>query len=162
MIVDIETLDIDITRLDKEWLEHPKMAHKAIDSFRILNDKLRKGKARLTKVEAEASLRIRRNPEKYGLDKTTDSVIKAAVQVDKKFVETQARFLDLQNRTEKARVTVDFMDIRRKALEYLVRLHGQDYFASPRVTQYDEDGIKERIVRDRIRKTGKKRKKKTT
>ena len=152
MQIDIDTFDIDITRLDEEWLMQPRMAHEVIDKYRASQAQLRRAKALFAKKEASVRLHIRRNPEKYELPvKTTEKMIDEVLQQQKRFQEAQADFFKAQDNVDRLHVNVESMETRKKALEHLVRLHGQDYFATPKITVGAEDKIKERMVRAKVK-----------
>jgi hypothetical protein len=83
---------------------------------------------------------IRKNPDKYGIDKITVDAVKDAVLMatdETADAETYANakqdLIDAQHDVEILQAAVRAMDHRKTALENLVRLHGAQYFAGPSV-----------------------------
>lgn len=129
---------IDPEALDVEWLNQPvlflKYSNKASDARRELDE----SKEFLEYTKAEVETEIRTNPDKYGLEgKTgkapTEAQFKNAVTLHERVVEAQANCITKAQEYAHWQNASNAFDQRKKALENLVFLHGQQYFAGPRV-----------------------------
>ena len=124
---------IDETALDIEWLEQPRLFMQYARHSAEASRDLDKAKENLDIVKAEIDLKIRSNPEKYGLEKVTETAIQNTILTNKQYQETNQAMLDARYEAEMAKGAVRAMEQRKDALENLVRLHGQQYFAGPKV-----------------------------
>lgn len=128
---DVDMFDLDRNKLDIYWLEQPRLVHKYAHKLAIARTEADEAKAKTALVMADTQADVLANPEEYELTKTTVDVVKAAVQ-------TQPRVRKAEEALRQANHMVNLYDAllkalwdRRSALENLVRLHGQDYFAAP-------------------------------
>ena len=128
-----QDITIDDSALDIEWLEQPQLMIKYIRHASQTSRDLDKAKENLDIVKAEIDLKIRSNPEKYGLEKVTEAAIQNTILTSKQYQEVNQTMLDVKYEAEMAKGAVRAMEQRKDALENLVRLHGQQYFAGPKV-----------------------------
>ena len=128
-----QDITIDDSALDIEWLEQPRLFMKYARHSAEASRDLDKAKENLDIVKAEIDLKIRSNPEKYGLEKVTETAIQNTILTNKQYQETNQAMLDARYEAEMAKGAVRAMEQRKDALENLVRLHGQQYFAGPKV-----------------------------
>lgn len=139
--------DISLDKLDKDWVTHPGTVYKyallAVDA-RDARDRaaarLEVAEDDLERVAAEVELDVRKRPEQYGLDKTTEAVVKAAVLLDLRYTNAQRAVYDARRKLNKAKHDVGVyeaalkaLDHRRDGLEAAGMLWKASYFASPRV-----------------------------
>lgn len=136
---------IDPDRLDEEWIAQPDFFHgyavRAADARREFEEV----KQEVEVIKAELDKDIRERPNKFDVEKITEAVVSATVLL-------QPKYKAAVDKMNAARYQVDIMgaavtacDHRKKALENLVFLHGQNYFASPRARGEDADKIKEKV-----------------
>lgn len=128
-----ELMSIDEDSLDVEWLEQPKKMVQMVKIAANCERELNKTKDKLAQVKADLSRDIRANPDKFGLDKVTENAIFEKVQTHKDYIEAFNDFVDAQYEAQVAAGSVKAMEQRKSALENLVKLHGQQYFAGPKV-----------------------------
>ncbi len=176
-------LDIDKNLLDDEWLNQPKLynswglqfedAEADVDDCKREYDTL---KEELKEIEAKIDLDIRCNPENYGdylskdiIDKgkLTEKMIASIVilhperkKAQKKLFEAQGEIDVAKHRAGVLRQVTISLEQRKRALERLVDLHGQKYFATPRASENSRDAMGEverQSVRNRTRTSGKKK-----
>lgn len=125
-------LKIEPMALDVEWLEQAslfmKYSREAIKQRSILDRK----KIELDVVKAELDTAIRTNPEKYGISKITEAAISNTILQDARFKVVQEELLGLHHDLEILEAAVQAFNQRKVALENLVKLCGQQYFAGPR------------------------------
>jgi 5'-deoxynucleotidase YfbR-like HD superfamily hydrolase len=76
---------------------------------------------------------VREDPEKYGIAKITETVVLNTIISQEEYKEAYHEFLEIQHEYNIAKAAVRAFAQRKDALENLVRLHGQQYFAGPRV-----------------------------
>jgi len=144
--LDIQTdQQIDPDALDVNWLEQPNLFYKysnalnqAIDERNDKKLAVEQEKDRLEKVKAELDGEIREDPDAWGLQKTTDATVNAAILASDRYQsaledyhETKRELNEAQSKVNEYYTYVHTMEQRKAALEQLVRLLNQEYFASP-------------------------------
>lgn len=128
-----DDIKIDETALDVEWLEQPSLMMKYAQLAAEMRSEMDKAKEALELVKSELDKDIRSNPEKYGLEKITDKVVENTIPTQNDYRRASKRYLDAKFNSDIAFGAVKAVDARKDALENLVRLHGQQYFAGPKV-----------------------------
>lgn len=148
---DLEIFELNANRLDKEWIDQPKIFYSYAEKLANARDKLERKKARLDVIYAETDKAIRESPKDYGIEKVTEPVVANCVLLQDRYAEA----LTILNRTKHevniCAAVVEALDHRKKALENLVSLHGQNYFAPPQAPS--NSNIHE-MVKDNVRKRG--------
>lgn len=154
MTVTENLLDIDHYVLDEEWMNQPKLYFrysaeltKAREEWDLLRNQLEVAKSELDDVMAELDLQIRNDPDGFGLTgKVTEASIKNTILLQEAYKTAKKECEGIQTKIIQAKSSigvlegfVEALSQRKTALENLVRLHGQNYFSTPRVSD-DEDG----------------------
>ncbi len=136
-------LDIhpDPNRLDEEWVGQPRLRFRYGQELAEARRTLAQAKAELDVVEAELSLRVRAKPDEYDLEKVTEAVVSATVEVQPKRKRARQAVVDAQHEVDVLDAAVSAIDHRKKALEDLVQLHLAGYFATPRAPA----GVKDEV-----------------
>ncbi len=126
-----EDVRIDPDALDVEWLKqaelmgnyckHQAQTKKEMDDAK---EKLDTGKARL-------EMNIRTNPDAYGLSKITEGAIQSTILLQDEYQQLVQEYTDAKYENDIAVAVVRAIDQKKTALENLVRLLGQSYFAGP-------------------------------
>ena len=124
---------IDDSALDVEWLQQASLTIKYCQIEAQARRDMDQAKQNLDIVEAELDQAIRTDPDAYSLPKVTESAIKAAILLDDKYKEAQEEYHQAQYELNMAQAAVRAIYAKKDALENLVRLHGQQYFAGPSV-----------------------------
>ena len=137
-------LDIDLNRLDKEWLEQPRLYYK----FAEAQAKARKEKdtayAELKIEQAEAYLAVRSNPKRYKLpEKITEGLINNTATTLITVKEAQEKLRDATYKYDLLSGALEALNQRKSALENAVKLHGQNYFSTPMGTNEDKEVLTE-------------------
>jgi len=143
---------IDESQLDQEWLRQPALFHKYAIKLAQAKADLAEAKAELDVTCSEVSLAIRQNPGKFGLTKLTDKGVEAATLLQREYVLALREVNRQKYRVDVYQAAVDSLEHRKRALENLVTLHGQDYFATPRVRKHVNGTVRENMgkrLRDR-------------
>lgn len=128
-----EDVKIDEQALDIEWLEQPALFMKyARHAAQMRKDvDLKKENIEITKAEVDKE--IRQNPEKFNIEKVTDASVAANVLSTPKYKKANQEYIEAKYELDMAVAAVSAMNQRKDALENLVKLHGQQYFAGPKV-----------------------------
>lgn len=124
---------IDDQALDIEWLEQPSKMLKATAYQAQCREDMDIATQELDVVKAELDKDIRTNPENYDIVKITEAVVTNAIMTQPEYEEAHLLLLKAKYEHEVAKGVVTAFSQRKDALENLVRLHGQNYFAGPRI-----------------------------
>lgn len=126
-------ITIDENALDIEWLDQPALVLKYSQYAAKCKQLLDLAKENIDIKRAELDQKIRKNPEKYKIDKVTETAISNAILLDEDFQEIKNEYIDKKYEAEMAQAAVWALQDKKAALENLVRLNGQSYFAGPSV-----------------------------
>lgn len=126
-------LQIDHNALDVECLEQPGSFMRISQAAAQSNAELDRAKESLDVMKAEISKKIRLNPEKYGIEKLTEAQVECAVISEPSYRDAQQKLIDLREQANILGGAVRAFDQRKKMLELLVSLYGQQYFAGPKM-----------------------------
>jgi hypothetical protein len=125
-----QDLSIDSHNLDAELIVQPELFghYTALEAEARL--KYDNAKEELDVVKGETELAMRSSPEDYGLEKVTEATVAAALAKDDDVREALKAFNQCKYELNMIGGAVRSFEQRMKSLEYLVRLHGQEYFNS--------------------------------
>jgi hypothetical protein len=152
-----DIFDLDVNNLDQEWADQARFyfhfakkladARRDQEQARVVKEI---AKAELKEATAELELAIRRDPQKYGVDKLTESAVeKTAIlqprykEVQKAFFNTQRDEIKAQHHADVMKAKVEGLDHRKYALTNLTSLDARNYF-SRTIPRTDEE-TRERI-----------------
>jgi len=130
--MDDDLLNMDEHNLDEMWLNQPRLYHKYAKKLANAKQHLEEEKAELELCKAELDRDIRSEPGQFNLEKITENVVSSTIIIQDKYQQRQAEVIDLKHQVDILQAAVTTLDHRKRALENLVSLHGQDYFSSPR------------------------------
>ena len=124
---------IDPGHLDVECVNQPELFFKwaqfAIEASAVMDQ----AKLFLAVTEAQVEMECRQNPAKFGLVKSTEGAIKAAVQLSDVYQDAYQKYIDARKEAKLCDAGVTAMEQKKRMLEVLATLHGQQYFAGPHV-----------------------------
>lgn len=126
-------VSIDESALDVEWLDQASLTMKYCQLEAEAQRAYDNAKERLDIVRAELYQKITNDPDSYNLPKTTEGAINGAILMTEKYQEAQEDVGQALYEYQMAKAAVRAMYAKKDALENLVRLHGQQYFAGPSV-----------------------------
>jgi hypothetical protein len=130
-----DDIRIDESSLDMECLNQASLMMK----YSRLQAKLEKeedlAKETLELVKADLDKNIRLNPEVYEIEKVTEGAIKSVILSNKRYKTANQRYIDAKYENNVAKGAVKAFEQRKNMLETLSRLHGQQYFAGPKVAR---------------------------
>jgi hypothetical protein len=124
-------VSIDESALDVEWLRQPTLV-------RLYNQEVAERKHQLARLseelgvlKAELTRKINTNPEKYGLAKATVDTVNSTIVIQEEYQDLRNQIIESEYELEMAIGGSRAMDHKKTALENLVKLFGQNYFAGP-------------------------------
>lgn len=131
----------DKDALDEEWVRQPELYHSYATQLADARMKLEMRKNKLEVVKAELDKEIREDPSEYGIVKVTEGAIAAIIVVNPRYVKALEKVNDGRHAVDILTAAVNALDHKKKALENLVYLHGQNYFSSPHAKGMSGDEI---------------------
>lgn len=151
-----EDLEIDPNQLDVQaatqgdiyfkWAKRAVFAHKQMDRLKL----------KLDVLTSTLSNKIRLNPDTYGIDRVTEGAIDCAVKTSGEYLEIYEQVTESRYECSLLDKAVDALEQRKRMIECLITLHGQEYFAGPvtprNLTKIWKD-MKEHRTKSVIRKT---------
>lgn len=126
-----EELSINPDALDVEWLAQPSLFMKYAEAASEARHAMDEAKENVDLVKAEVDREIRQDPGAFGLEKTTEGSISAAVLCHERYQEAIEKYNQSRFQNDLLMNAVRAFDQRKVALENLVKLHGQSYFSGP-------------------------------
>jgi sensor domain CHASE-containing protein len=147
-------MNIDESALDVEWLEQSSLVMKYARHEAEAEKAKDLSKENLDLVRAKLDKDVRSNPESYGIEKITETVVSNTIITQDEYRTAYAVYLEANFNYSLAKNAMKAVVQRKDALENLVRLHGQNYFAGPKIPR---DITKERLNRDATREANNKK-----
>jgi len=137
-------LAIDPNSLDLEWTHQPQLFMEYAEMLAVAEKHVRSMEENVKRVRSDLVKRILLNPGKYlGVDvKISDPKIEACYRTHSEHVDAKEKLSDAMYDESILRNAVSALRQRKDALQELVRLAGQEYFAGPTVPrELDPDMI---------------------
>jgi len=129
-----EDIRIDPEMLEYEWIDQPNRMLRYCTILANASRKLDLAKENLDIVKAELDRDVRSDPEKYGITtKITEDLIKNTIILQGDYVAANHAVIEGKFYEDMAKSAVRAFDQRKDALENLVKLLGQSYFAGPKI-----------------------------
>lgn len=154
---DFSFFEIDEHNLVKEWVKQPSLyfiwAQKLADA-KLEQDE---AKANLDVIKAEASRAIRDDPGDYGFDKVTEAIVAVAINEHPDVMKGVKTLHEARHKQEIYQAAVNALDHRKRALEKIVDLHGQNYFATPKAPNAESAERLEAAGKDNVRRKAQQR-----
>ena len=142
--IDADALDIECADQAATFMKYAKnAAHARKDLDEI--------KQMLDIKKADLDQTIRKDPDKFGIEKITEGAILSAILTDKDYQRVTQGYLNAKYETDMAQSAVSAFNQKKDMLEVLVKLHGQSYFAGPSVPR---DLSKERELKQKLSNIG--------
>jgi len=126
-----DEIRIDPESLDVECLEQPEKMLKYTGMLATASKRVDKAKEILDIVRAECSMKVRKNPGKYSIEKITADALETALSTMEEYREANKLVILRKFEYEVLNGAVRAFEQRKKMLELLVTLHGQRYFSGP-------------------------------
>lgn len=128
-----QDIEINPEALDVAWLEQPRLMLQYSKNSAKMRRELDMAKQELDIAKAEADRKIRESPEDFGLVKVTEASVSNAILNEDGYKDAYAIYLSTKYESDMAQGAVNAFEHRKSALENLVRLYGQQYFAGPSI-----------------------------
>lgn len=149
---DFEILNIDQNLLDREWLNQPRFFFRYAKLLADARKVFEEAKANLKIVAAEADKKVRERASKMD-QKVTEAVVTATVQRRDDYRDAEQAVFTTKHNVDVLDAAVTALEHRKAALENLVRLHGQNYFSTPKADSDNKGMVDDmrmrRTVKDR-------------
>ena len=150
-----DAIEINPDALDIQWVKQAALFGEYCMEQAGARAKLDAVKERLDVKVAGLGLKIRSNPATFGLDKVTEASVQAVILLDAECAKLREEIAVAQYELEVMGAAVRALDQKKSALENLVRLQGQNYFAGPSVPrEIGVEWVKEKersSARDKIK-----------
>ncbi len=117
------SLAIDVTNLVAECADQPRRYYEAAEAYAEALGAVKQQKALLEYAEAELRLRIRSDPQQWGVVKVTEGIVSEITATDEKIVEMRAELLTLELTAAKKKALVDAYAQRSSLLKAEVELY---------------------------------------
>lgn len=143
-------LQIDRDSLDVEWVNQPSLYFKHASRLADARRDSDEAKSDLEVMKAELDKQIRSDPTAFGMSKATEVSIAATVSSSAAYQLAQQAVFDAKHKVDIFQALVTALDHRKKALENLVSLWSQSYFAAPKAPEGSEErmeDVKKRSIR---------------
>jgi hypothetical protein len=127
---------IDPEALDIEWLEQPNVFLRYAEGMANARLEMDQAKEAMDVTKAQVDTEIRRGYHTLGVpgrprDRLTETQVANLVIQDPKYRDAVDKYLTAKHYLEIISARVKALEQRKNALENLVKLNGQQYFASP-------------------------------
>ena len=132
------------TALDIEWLEQPTLMRKYTKHLAEMQKVEDTTKIEMELIWAELDIKIRKNPEEFGLTKITETAIKNNILILDEYKEVNEAYIDAVFEKNIAKGVVNSISQKKDALENLVKLYGQSYFAGPSIPRNLTEKVEEK------------------
>ncbi len=147
-------LRIDETALDVEWLEQASLAMKYGRYYAIARRNVTEAEEKVKVTKAELISEANEDPVGCcNKEKPNAADIEAFYRNHERHKEAKKEWVDAQFELDMAEVAKnEFSFTRKAALENLVILHGQQYFAGPRVPRdlHEQREIRQKQINEKI------------
>lgn len=140
---DSDFLSIDPLQLDRDCVEQPERYFRYATRLADARLAYEESRTRQEVIEAEVDAEIRERPKKFGLKNVTEAAIKARIKTVEAYTDAVSEVLRLKHEVDILQAAVTALDHRKRMIEKLVDLHGQNYFSEPRVPENSKTVIDE-------------------
>lgn len=120
-------------QLDVEAVQQADLFYKWAEKSVEAKTDLNKANLQLDLLEAELQLKCRDKPEEFGLSKITEKGVDTAVKRHGAYIDARKECIEAQRISSLLDKAVMAMEQKKRMIEVLVTLHGQQYFAGPSV-----------------------------
>jgi hypothetical protein len=153
------SLDIDIDNLHKECQQQAGLFHKYAEKLASAKSDLDSAKSRLDVCEAEIARDIRKSPEKFGIGKLTESVVKETIPLQQEYQDSVAEVTSAKYAVAILEAKTSALEHKKRMLEILVPLWLNDYWAEPRSPKGEDREKLEEVTKKRVMAKGQNRRK---
>lgn len=128
--------DLDLSRLEEHFLIQEKLMRSAVKTAANAKKNWAELESEKKVVEADVKRRIRRNPAKYRITgRVTNEAVNEAMILHPDYQAIIQQVIDAEHHYDLSRGNIKALDDRKATIEGLITLHGQGYWAKPRVSR---------------------------
>ena len=146
----LKNVQIDESALDVEWLQQASLTLQYGKNRAFTKKILEKKKERLALCSAELTQAIHKNPAQFQIEKVTVAAVNAAILQDEEYQDANNQVIEATYDYDIAGAADNAIQGKKSALENLVKLHGQSYFAGPSIPR---DLSEEWVAKEKAKKT---------
>ncbi len=128
-----QDLEIDPSQLDVEAAMQGELFFKWAERAAEARKRAEHSKFRLDILVATLGNDARRDPDSFGIQKVTEGSIDTAVKTSSEYQEAYEEWLETRSTAVILDKGVEAMEQKKRMIEVLITLHGQQYFAGPAV-----------------------------
>ena len=129
----LKDVEIDESNLAVEWLDQSALAIKYSKNWNHCRMEVMLLEEEIKLVRSELVLKVTTKPSLAKVEKVTAPITEAYYRTHKKYVKVKDKWLKAVEEVNDAEIAKNEICFTRKtALENLVKLHGQNYFSSPK------------------------------
>ncbi len=140
---------ININQLHKECALQPRLYHKYSDLLVTARAVYEQAKSEKEFVAAELELAIRKDPQKFGLEKVTEKSVDKRVIISKRYQKANSVVLKARKEVNELEAIVTTIDHRKYALQDIVRLKLADYYADVKIPKGTDRSVVDSKLRNR-------------
>lgn len=148
---DYSLTDIDEHNLSKECTRLPTQYRRFAFAAVERKKDVAEIKAELAVIEADLSKMVRATPEKYGLEKLTETGLSSTVKAHPKVVAVAARLREAEYKYDLAQAAVWTMEHKKRGLSLAVDLAGMGMFPEAKITKEGKEAVELEQKRKRAR-----------
>lgn len=126
-----EDLTIDPLNLDQEWANLPILFHSYSEAMEGIDNEIKCCKAKLDLLSANTERMVRTNPASYGIEKISESAVKAALACNQDLVNLRNEILGLEKDKKVYGAACNALAFKKDSLKALVTLYGMEYYSIP-------------------------------
>lgn len=123
-------LEVDKNRLDVEWEKQPSNYMYYAEQEVIAAEEKDKAVQRLSIVRAEMDAKVRSSPEKYKIDKVTETAISNVVNNSEEYRKAENEVIEKTKKMKILSAAVIAFDHKKRALTKLTDLYIAGYYSS--------------------------------
>ena len=140
---------INPNKLDQEWIRQPALIEKHLIDAADKRLALDEAKNRLAVIEANLDQAIRDDPIRYQLSKITEGAVAKAIILQDEYQAALKEQQTAKHDYDIAWAACTALDHKKKGLEDLVKLHGQQYFSTPQAEPEELSSVTKDTVRSK-------------
>lgn len=144
-------LEIDDLNLDKECQRQAKLFMTYALRLAHARNDIAEAKAEMDLVEAELSHAIRAKPLKFGIPKFTEQALKLAITLQQEYQDCLRALNRAKHAADVLEAYCDALEHKKKSLDNMVYLQGQNYFSTPKSLNNVPEAVRE-IRKKRVRR----------
>jgi hypothetical protein len=150
-------LEVDKDRLDEEWERQTTLyihwAEKEVEA----QEERDKSQRRLNIIKAEMDAKVRSNPEKYGIEKISESAISHVVIQSKEYRGAELEYIESVKNAKILSAAVVAFDHKKRALTKLTDLYISGYYSKTGMPSGSREKVDEKRRAEQINKLNRKK-----